>query len=187
MPLVTVAELQAALGVGDQLYEETELQAACDTANIIVDGLLTHNRAPVSHAQLLSNIATVTTIYPHGFVVGQIIVVTDVGTPFNGTNTITAVTPLTISWSETNADITRRAIVPNGMATIQYDVDYSSTANVKMAALIVAEEVWVARQSPFGGSNSIDGTPSPFKMGPSLVKRVSSLISSNRDVRGLIG
>jgi hypothetical protein len=187
MALVTVAELQEALGIGDQLYDESIVQSCCDTANIIVDGLLTHNRAPISHAQLLSNIATVTTIYPHGFVVGQIIVVTDVGTPFNGTNTITAVTPLTISWAETNADINKFAIVPNGMATIQYDVDYSNTANVKMAALIVAEEVWVARQSPFGGSNSIDGTPSPFKMGPSLMKRVSSLISSNRDVRGLIG
>jgi hypothetical protein len=186
MALVTEQELRDALGIGD-LYDSALLQECCDTATNLVDGMLTHHRAPITYVRLSGNIATATTLFEHNFVAGQTVIVADCGSPFNGTNVITATTALTFSWSETNADITERAIIPSGMATIQYDVDYSTDADARNAALIVAEEVFIARQSPFGGSQAVDYTPGPFKMGASLISRIQGLISRNRDVRGLIG
>ena len=59
----------------------------------------------ISAKQLTSNVATITTSYTHDRQVGTDIVVTGVGSPFDGTYTITTVGAKTISYARTNADI----------------------------------------------------------------------------------
>lgn len=54
---------------------------------------------------LTSNVATLTTGYPHGFIVGDSVTVSAVNATFNGTFTLTAVTARTFSYAKTAADV----------------------------------------------------------------------------------
>jgi hypothetical protein len=75
----------------------------------------------VTNKQLTSNVATLTTGTDHGYSVGDIVFVSGVGAPFDGTPTIsgykviTAVpTATTFSYAVTNADIPSAAVSPVG-------------------------------------------------------------------------
>jgi hypothetical protein len=61
----------------------------------------------VSNKALTSNIATITTSASHGFVAGDIVVITGVDATFNGTHYITgAPTATTFTFAKTNANVT---------------------------------------------------------------------------------
>ena len=67
----------------------------------------------VTNKQLTSNVATLTLSGNHGLVVGDIVWVQGVGSPFDsssGTYTITAKTDTTISYAKTNANIASTAV-----------------------------------------------------------------------------
>jgi hypothetical protein len=75
----------------------------------------------ITNKQLTSNVATLTTGTDHGYNVGDIVFVSGVGAPFDGTPTIsgykviTAVpTATTFSYAVTNADIPSAAVSPVG-------------------------------------------------------------------------
>ena len=59
----------------------------------------------VTEAGLTSNVATLTTSNFHELRIGRKVIVKNVGTPFNGQFTITAVTPTSFSYAVTNADV----------------------------------------------------------------------------------
>jgi hypothetical protein len=59
----------------------------------------------ISKKKLLSNYATITTNYTHHFQVGSVVVVSGVGSPFDGTYTLTGVTAKTITYAKTNINI----------------------------------------------------------------------------------
>jgi hypothetical protein len=61
----------------------------------------------VTNKALLSNVATIITSTPHGLKVGEQVVVSDVGAPFDGTYTVTVVpSAQSFSYAKTNANIT---------------------------------------------------------------------------------
>lgn len=60
----------------------------------------------VNKKSLTGNVATLTTVYTHGFQAGNVIYVNGVGSPFDGVYTITATTSQTISYAKTNTNIT---------------------------------------------------------------------------------
>lgn len=78
--------------------------------------------ASVTYKQLTSNVATLTTAAPHGYMVGQSVYVTGVGSPFDSAagytvgshKIITAVTTNTFSYAVTNTDIALTAVSPVG-------------------------------------------------------------------------
>lgn len=71
----------------------------------------------ITNKELTSNVATLTTSAPHGYVVGQTATVAGVGAPFDGTYLITAVpTATTFSYARTNANVASAAVTPNGSA-----------------------------------------------------------------------
>jgi hypothetical protein len=71
----------------------------------------------VNNKALTSNVATLTTTTSHGYAVYDVVVVTGVGSPFDGTHVITAVTGTTFSFAKENANVTSAAVSPVGTAT----------------------------------------------------------------------
>lgn len=84
---------------------------------------VTGGTATVSNKALATNVATLTTSAPHGFSVGQTVVVTGVDAVFNGTWSITAVTSTTFSFALTHADVTSASAT--GTATVGVNYRYS--------------------------------------------------------------
>jgi hypothetical protein len=74
----------------------------------------------ITNKALASNVATLTTSVAHTYLVGDVVVVTDVDTTFNGTFNITAVGGggTTFSYNKTAANVTSTAVSPAGTAAV---------------------------------------------------------------------
>lgn len=183
MSLVTVEEVREAMSIG-AMYTDPEIQAAIDSAEIIILPMLQSNQYLIEYAELTDNVATVYTMTPHKFVVGQTIVA-DMGHPFNGNNVITAVTHTSISWAKNHANVAKYYVYPN--PKIGIEADYSENPAVLQAITMTACDIWQSRYSANGQSVSLDGNGSPYRMGQSMLARIRGLIGNFMDVRNLAG
>ena len=108
MPTIVLAsELRTILGVSSSLYSDAYLDDIIDTSeNIILPMLVTYSSS-VAKVKLENNIAYYETATPHEFSVGQSVVVTGCGSPFNATVTVTddELTQYVFSAAITNADV----------------------------------------------------------------------------------
>jgi hypothetical protein len=187
MALIDIDDFKEILGVGD-LYADPLLESAMVSAENLILGFLNFHRASIVAVTLRSNVATFATRSPHGYVAGQQVTISEVGNPFNGTRTITRVTEYTFQASITNADIPRRLNVPDGNCILQGQSTYYDTnENCRTAALMVAVDIWNARQSASGQMQAVDFNPGPYRMGRSLLSRVVGLISEYRDPKSMVG
>jgi hypothetical protein len=190
MALTTVAELKATLGVGC-LYSDATLQEVCDAADDVMLPFLWTNTTPtVAH----SNVGTVGTLYFNEsvedvFYVGQSVVITKSGTKFNGTKTIRSVTKNSITVTTTHtSDNGYHPINPYGQVAADTYVDYATIPAVQQASLMIAVDIWQSRQAPSSGGVSIDGfTPSPYRMGNTLLARVRGLLAPFLSPNSMIG
>ena len=186
MAFVTVAQLKTTLGLGS-LYADADLENITDSADAIIDSFLPHNwHSVVAHA-LKDNVATLYTLYPHGLIVGQEIEITNCGTVFNGTKTITATTTYSVSYAKTSADQEKHLVVPNGRIAGPENTDWTTYDAICMAALLIAVDIFQAKTAPSGGAVAVDFQPSPYKMGMSLLSRVKGLLAPYMAVGGMIG
>ena len=81
----------------------------------------------VSNKALTSNVATITTSASHGFVAGDIVVITGVDATFNGTHYITgAPTATTFTFAKTNANVT--SAVATGSAAVSLKRKFAAVA-----------------------------------------------------------
>jgi uncharacterized repeat protein (TIGR02543 family) len=98
--------------------------------------------ASIVNRSLTSNVATLTTSSPHGFVVGMSVIVINVDSTFNGTYTITSVpTSTTFTYAKIATNVTATAVSPAGRATlsaltlyaqfvgITYTISYNGNGN----------------------------------------------------------
>jgi len=191
MSYTTVAELRSALGVGS-LYNDATLQEVCDAAdNVLIPFLWTNDNFNVGH----SNTTTEATLYfdevvTGTFYVGQSVVITKNGSPFNGTKTITGVGEYTITYTVTGSPTASEyhPVVPYGVVTGVTQNTYSSIPAVKEASLMIAIDIWQSRQAPSSGGVTVDGyAPSPFRMGNTLLARVRGLLAPYLDPRSMVG
>ena len=189
---VTVAELKAVLGVED-LYPDADLQDVCDTASNILDKYLTYKAVSINAAALPDhNVQTAyywTSTQPP-FSVGESVTISSYyGAPFTGTQTVTAVGDYSFQTSKNHgSDHPKVTLIPTGRAvTASQTAMYETVAEIRMAALLLAEDVWSARQSPAGQAQGVDFQPGPYRMGRSMLARVIGLIGVHRDVNGMIG
>jgi len=83
----------------------------------------------VTYKELTDNVVTLTTSSVHTFHTDDIVVVTGVGPVFNGTYTITGITPTTFSYAKTNTDIASTAVT-SGSATTITDASQISTGSI---------------------------------------------------------
>jgi len=190
MSLTTVAELRTALGVGT-LYADAVLQEVCDAADNVLLPFLWKNEQPIiAHG----NTGTVGTVYfnediRNVFYVGQSVTISNAGTKYNGTKTITAVGTKNFSVTTTHtSDNPYHVIAPYGTAAVETYIDYTTIPAIQEASLMISIDIWQSRQAPSSGGVSIDGyTPSPYRMGNTLLARVRGLLAPYLDPRSMVG
>ncbi len=186
---VTEAELRSALGIGN-LYSSAVVEDACQAAENIVKAKLNFNRqAIIGH----SNEATTGKSYfslPHNFYVGQVVLIEGAGSKHNGNKTITATSEYTITYAITgnnNTPTPYHEIVPYGYAYGDTYTDYALLDEVREASLMIAVDIWQARQTSNAGGISPDFQPSPYRMGNTLMARVRGLLADHLAPGGQVG
>ena len=184
---VTKAELRTALGIGS-LYSDTVVEEVCQASENLLIDMLAFNRYNIIAQKCVSNVATIYFDKKHDFWVGSTVVVTNAGSKYNGSKTITAVDYYQLSYTVNNAtDEPYHALLPFGTASGTTHVDYTTIAEVRQAALMIAVDIWQARQASNAGGVSPDFQPSPYRMGNTLLARVRGLIANWIDPNGLVG
>ena len=190
MALTTVAELRSALGVGT-LYTDATLQEVCDAADVVILPMLWNNYTfNVGH----SNTTTEGTLYfeqsiKDVFYVGQTVVITGNGAPHNGSKAITAMSDTSITYAVTGTPTAqpRHTVTPFGQVAAVATVDYTTDTAIQLAALLISVDIWQSRQVSSTGGVSPDFTPSPYRMGNTLLARVRGLIAHALDPRSMVG
>ena len=211
---VTKAELRANLGIGS-LYSDATVEEVCQTAEDLIKQYLWFNEAPIVAAGLQNNVATLVLANPGIFVAGETISVEGCGSTYGGQHTITTTipgitVPVSISsafWSffnnysfpngysfitfaKVHANDPFHRIIPSGKASGQdtKEVDYAQTPAIREAAMIVAVDIWQARQVSQTGGVGMDGiSASPYRMGYQLINRVRGLIQPYSAPASLVG
>jgi hypothetical protein len=77
--------------------------------------------------------------------------------------------------------------VPYGTIVIAGQVDYSTIPAVRQASMMIAVDIWQARQMSSTGGISPDFQPSPYRLGNTLLARVRGLLADYLDPGGLVG
>jgi hypothetical protein len=209
-----MAELRANLGIGS-LYSDSTVEECCQSSEDLLNQYLWQNDVPVVGSSINNNVATLVLANPGIFVTGQSITVSASGATYNGTYTITGSFPGTtvpasigtMFWSTYAL-----ASYPNGYSFVQYAKTaandpyhlikpygkavgpdtktqaYASTPAIREAAMILATQIWQARQTQQTGSVGMDGiSASPYKMGYQLINLVRGLIQPYAAPSSLVG
>jgi hypothetical protein len=211
---VTKAELRANLGIGS-LYSDATVEEVCQTAEDLLKQYLWFNDAPVVAAGLENNVATLVLANPGIFVKGQSVAIEGCGSTYGGNHVITGTIPginipvsiTTAFWSfftnyswpngysfiqfaKVHANDPFHRIIPSGKASGQdtKEDDYSVVPAIREAAMILAVDIFQARQTPQTGGVGMDGiSASPYKMGYQLVNRIRGLIQPYAAPASLVG
>ena len=212
---VTVAQLRSNLGIGS-LYSDADLESICQTSEDLLNSYLWFNTAPVVGASISNNVASVLLANPGIFVTGQSVTITASGAGvYNGTHTITGAYPGTtvpasigtafwstyafsnypsgysvIQFAKTAADDPFHRILPYGLCTGPgYKTSaYSAVPAVNQAAMIIAVDIFQARQVSQNGGNGMDGmSPNRYAMGYQLINRVRGLIAPYSSPNTMVG
>lgn len=211
---VTAAELKTNLGIGT-LYDATDVvETVCQTAEDLLNQFLWFDSYPVVGAGLQNNVATVVLAAPLTFVTGQTITISNCGSIYNGSKVITSTWPFSngsstfpslfyfpysyasfpkgysiIQYAKTNADDIYHQIVPYGKA-LGVDTkatSYETFGAIREAAMILACEIWQARQSSQNNGMALDGSISPWRMSNSLMAKIRGLIAPYTSPRSMVG
>ena len=192
MSLCTVSELRTALGVGT-LYADATLQEVCDAAdNVLLPFIWNNSTFLVGH----SNTATTGTSYfdedvRSTFYIGQTVVISGSGSKHNGNKTITSVGEYSITYNisgNNNTATVYHPVNPFGTVAAETYLDPTAVPAIQEAALMISIDIWQSRQAPSSGGVSIDGyTPSPYRMGNTLLARVRGLLAPYLDPRSMVG
>jgi hypothetical protein len=211
---VTVAELRSNLGIGT-LYSDSDVESVCQTAEDLLNQYLWFDVAPVVAAMIQDNVATLMLANPGIYVTGQSVTIAGCGSTYNGAKTITGTIPWSngttnaipalwwnwainaypngyslIQFSKTASDDPFHRVLPYGTATgpDTKTSTYATTPAIRQAAMILAVDIWQARQVSQTGGNGMDGfTPSPYRMGYQLMNRVRGLIQPYANPSSLVG
>ena len=205
---VTVAELRTNLGIGT-LYSDPIVEEVCQSAEDLIQSQLWYNRAPVVSTGLQNNVATIVIANPGLFVTGQSVVIAASGATYNGTRTITGMGPYTVAnggqwmtwpynypkgysflqFAITGTNDPQHLVQPYGSMTGPNHGDsYGTVPAVREAAMMLAVDIWQARQVSQTGGVSVDGfSPNPYRMGYQLLGKISGLLSPYRSPLGMLG
>ena len=211
---VTEAELRSNLGIGT-LYTSATVEECCQSAEDLVNQYLWFNTAPVVGTALQDNVATLMLANPNAFVATQSITVSGCGATFNGTYTITGTIPPStgttslipvfmyqygqnnypsgysfVQYAKTASNQTFHKVVPYGVATgpDHKTQSYANTPSIREAAMVLAVDIFQARQVSQTGGVGMDGiTASPYRMGYQAINRIRALIQPYASPSTLVG
>lgn len=191
MSTTTIAELRSALGVGT-LYADSILQEVCDASDAVLLPMLWSNSV-FNYAH--SNTTSTGTLYfenpvSNVFYVGQTVTITGNGSKHNGSKTLTGVGEYSITYAITgnnNTAAPQHPVQPLGQVSADTYVDWTQDSAVQEASLMIAVDIWQARQTTSSGGNSPDFQPSPYKMGNTLLARIRGLIAHALSPNSMVG
>jgi hypothetical protein len=123
------------------------------------------------------------------FYIGQSVTISNSGSRYNGTKTITEVGEYSFNITITAGNNNPYHVVqPYGTAAAETYTDYATVPAIQEASLMISIAIWQARQAPSGQGMSVDGfTPSPFTMSNTLLARVRGLLAPYLDPRSMVG
>lgn len=185
--IITATQLRNVLGVSSSLYDDNYLNQIIDSAENIILPMLVANVSGINYVERKNDVAIYQTVRPHGFVAGQSVIVTNCPSPFTATVTVTENTfadPYLFTATSSGADIAIRPVIPNGVATLSgYSAAdlYANTPAVESAVYVVSTEIFQSRLSIGGQLEGVDFTPTPFRLGRSLLSRVQALLAPYLD------
>jgi hypothetical protein len=189
--LVTAAQLRAVLGVPNTLYDDTALEAIIDTAEDAIGDFLIQWKVGID--KHYSETATETTIHttrPHKFYETQTVAISGVEAHVNGNKTISSIVDdYTFRITTTGAPIHQDYyhVIPNGIAAENDISQYDGIAAVEEAVLQIAIDVFQSRLAAGGTQQALDFTPAPYRMGRTLLYKVTGLISKYIDSNSQVG
>lgn len=185
MALIDIEELKTVLGIGD-IYADPVVQEVADAAENVLMSYLTQNQWGVIAHSRSNNVETIYTDRPHGLYVGASVTVSNCGSGFNGTHTLTGVSEYSMSYAGSGTEYPKHGIVPSGTVAAHQYIDYDTISEVREVALSIAVDVWNARSGNLG-QQGIDYQPAPYKLSRGLLQRVIGLLGKWIDVRGMVG
>jgi hypothetical protein len=189
--LVTAAQLRAVLGVSSSLYNDAALEAIIDTSEDAIGDFLIQWKVGID--KHYSETATETTIHttrPHKFYETQTVAISGVEAHVNGNKTISAIVDdYTFRITTTSAPIHTdyRFVIPNGLAAENDLSQYNGNAAIEEAILQVAIDVFQSRLAVSGTQQALDFTPAPYRMGRTLLYKITGLISKYIDSNSQVG
>ena len=183
-------ELRDNLGIGT-LYADATVEEVCQTAQDLLNQYLWFNSAPIVATSINNNVAT-----------------------YNGTYTLTGTIPIStgtnttlpafwwtwaiqtfpngysfIQYAKVAADDPFHRVLPYGTATgpDHKSASYANTPAIRQASMILAVDIWQARQTSMA-SNGMDGvTASPYRLGYQMINRIRGLIQPYSNPSSLVG
>ena len=189
--LVTAAELRAVLGVSNSLYNDASLDAIIDTAEDAIGDFLIQWKVGIDeHRNETTTKAIIHTTRPHKFYVGQNVVHTGVEAHINGSKAVTEIVneyEYKITTSNATAHELFYAVIPNGIAAANNLSQYNGVKSVEEAVLQISIDVFQSRLAAGGTSQALDFTPAPYRMGRTLLYKVTGLISKYIDPNSQVG
>jgi hypothetical protein len=187
--IITASQLRSVLGVSSSLYSDSYLDQIIDSGENVILPLLTQNQVAVDAYELSDNVAFFYTSRAHNFVIGQSVIVAGLPAPFSATHTVVKVSDFHFTAAVTNADVTRRPIIPSGTATLSgYSAAqlYAATPAIESAMYAVSIEIFQSRTAAGGQIEGVDFAGTPYRMGRSLLNRVSALLQPYLDVETMV-
>jgi hypothetical protein len=186
MALITLQEFKDVLGIGD-IYPDAIVQEVANAAQNIILSYLTFDKVSIASVKLVNNVAT---FYAENntFVTGQALKVTGCLAPFDGSRTVVDYRENFFTVAITNADVIERQLIPRGSALLISQANaYDTTPEVREAALAVGVDIWITRTGTLGQQGVDFQSPAPYRLGRSMLTRVSGLLGKHLDVRGYLG
>jgi len=207
-------ELRTNLNIGT-LYSDSDVETCCQAAEDQINSFLWFDSAPVVGTALVSNVATVMLANPGIFTVGETVAISGAGSTFNGSYTITGTFPFStgtsnllpafnlqlnyyqnpqgysfIQYTKTAANQNFRRVLPYGTAlgADTKTTAYAANASVREAAMIMAVDIWQARQvSQTGGVSTDVFSPSPYRMGNTMIGKIRGLLAPWMSPKSMVG
>lgn len=189
--LVTASQLRAVLGVSVSLYSDASLESIIETAEDAIGDFLVQHKTTVYKHSCKDNIWTNYTTTPHKFYEGQSVKIQE--NHHNQTiltKTITEVIdPYTFTLTHTHADFDLHDVIPNDPVwATGFNLEfYDGNDAVEEAVLQIAIDVFQSRLAAGGTQQALDYTPAPYRMGRTLLYKVTGLISKYIDSNSQVG
>ena len=189
--LVTATQLRNVLGVSVSLYSDASLESIIETAEDAIGDFLIQWKVGIDkHYSEKATETTIHTTRPHKFYETQTVTISGVEAHVNGSKTISAIVDdYTFRITTTGAPIHTdyRFVIPNGIAAENDLSQYDGVDAVEEAVLQIAVDVFQSRLAAGGTQQALDYTPAPYRMGRTLLYKVTGLISKYIDSNSQVG
>lgn len=187
---ITLAELRTLLGIGT-LYSDSVVEEVAQASEDILKKYLWFDQYSASSQKLVNGVCHLYFDNPTGLYVGQTVVISNAGSKYTGSKTITAMPSkyeITYNANGQSTDEPLHSIKPPALVSATTHIDYATVPAVREAAATLASTIWNARQAPGASVTTIDGfIANPYALGNTLVAKVRGLIAPYMSPNSMIG